>query len=138
MIDGIKPFSPQDIPPERALALPPSLELDMFIYSRILDGPEDALHPTRVGSLPSFSRRLSDCGPMLIMVMMELGPVNLDISPDFFHEAKAKGFMVRDRQVPTWRLESAKVGVVAYGRTFPEVLCKALIRHKLFPQDSPA
>ena len=135
MTDGIKPFLPQEITPERALALPPSLELDMFIYARILDGPEEVLSPTRVGSLPSFSRKLSDCGPILIMAMMELGEVKIMVDPVFFHEAKAKGFMVRDRQVPTWRLESVQHDVVAYGRTFPEVLCKALIWNKFFGHD---
>ena len=118
-------MSAKDIPYERALALPPSMDLDIFMWHNVLEGPEDILLPDNVGRMPALSRRFGDCQLVLLKAIHELGAINIAVDPNLFEEARAKGFIIRQRPCIVWRIEAS--GVVGYGRSFEEAMCKLLI-----------
>ena len=124
-MSDIKPMSVKDMPYERALGLPPSLELDMYVMHNIVQGPDEAMSPDRIGSLPAFSRKFGDCQMLLVMAAHEVGQLNVVCDPSYFQEARDKGFIKRLRPCVVWRIESS--GKVGYGRNFGEALCKLLI-----------
>lgn len=103
----------------------------MFVYANILEGPEDGLMPGNLGRMPAFSQKFSDCHMLLIKALMELGELKTEISAGLFDEAVRLGFMVRKRPCPVWRMEAG--GLVAYGRSFGEAVCKLLIVSKYRP-----
>ena len=121
----ITPLSVKHMPVERALALPPSMELDMYVFSNIVDGPDEMMQDENIGRLPSFSRKFGDCQMLLVKVVMELGQISVVMDPGLFGEAVAKGFMVRKTPCIVWRISAADF--VGYGRNFEEALCKLLI-----------
>jgi hypothetical protein len=118
------------MPIERALALPPSLELDMYIFQHIIQGPEDMLEGMNIGRLPAFSRKFGDCQILLIKAIMELGCLSVICDPGYFHEAQLKGFMVRKTPCIVWRVSAQTDKYVGYGRNFEEALCKLHIYAK--------
>lgn len=121
----IKPMAVRDMPKARAIALPPSLELDLYMMLKVLDGPEDFAREENFGRLPGFSRRFGDAQMLLIKAINELGPLNFSMDPSYFPEAKAAGFFMRETPCVTWRVSCGSG--VAYGRSFGEALCKMLI-----------
>lgn len=116
---------PQDIPYERALASPPSMELDMFVWQNILEGPEDMLSPDNVGRMPALSRRYGDGQLVLLKAIHELGTLSVAVDSGYFHEEMLNGFITRKTPCVTWRIEAGTI--VGYGRSFEEALCKLLI-----------
>lgn len=124
----IKPMSVKDIPWVRALALPPSLELDMYVMANVLCGPDEALSVENLGRLPGFSRKFADCQILLIMATQELEELTVEASPCLFELAVKDGFIIRKRPCMTWRVSSRQA--TGYGRNFEEALCKLLIVHK--------
>lgn len=118
------------MPLDRALALPPCMDLDMYVWANVLEGPHDMLTGDKIGSLPGLSRSLGQCGPVLAMAMMEYGPLTMSVSSGHFMEAAEKGFVIRKRPCPMWKIHSAG-GQEGFGRTFPESLCKFLMAAKL-------
>lgn len=121
----IKPMLSWNIPFERAIALPPGLELDMYVFANVLQGPHDAVSPDRIGGLPGFSRKFGDCHMLLVMASQELGALTVESGPELFELASKAGFMARKNPCITWRISAG--GVVGYGRNFEEALCKLLI-----------
>lgn len=122
---SIEPMLPQDISYERAKALPPCLELDMFVYANIMEGPEEMLLPSNVGRLPGFSRRYADGQMLLIKAVNELGRLTIDMDPALFETAVERGFFTRKTPCVVWRIASDNH--IGYGRNFEEALCKLLI-----------
>jgi hypothetical protein len=121
----IRPLAVKDIPYARALALPPSLELDMFVFANVLQGPDEMLAAENMGRLPGLSRKFGDCQMLLIMAVKELGSLTVDVDPGFFEIAVAEGFIVRKKPCVVWRIAAATAA--GYGRNFEEALCKLLI-----------
>jgi hypothetical protein len=124
-VNEITPMSVKRMPRSRALALPPSLELDLYVMANVLDGPDEMLEIENFGRLPGFSRKFADCQMLIIMAVNELGPLSTYMSPDLFSIAVDAGFMVRKRPCVVWRSEAG--GFIGYGRNFEESLCKLLI-----------
>ena len=127
-MSDIKPMSVNDMPYERALAMPPCLDLDMFVWHNILEGPEEAFESERIGHLPALSRKYGDSQLVMLMVIHEMGSINIAVDAAYFPEAAMKGFMVRKTPCVVWRIEAS--GVVGYGRNIGEALCKLLIVNK--------
>lgn len=115
-----------EMPPEDVLKFYPSLELDIYIFEKVLQGPYDIVEETRGSSMiPSFSRKFSDCYPLLIMAIMSSEKLEICADEGAFAEAVRKGQMVRKNEIRTWRIKD--VDTVGYGRTFPEAICKFMI-----------
>jgi len=125
----IEPMRVEDWPVERALSMYPSLDLDMYIYANVITGPMDMIRNGSVTGIPQFSRVFGDCKILLVMAQMELGCMMVDMSPDYFPDALREGFIIRKTPTPTWRI-SVGSGLMSYGRSFEEALCKLLILHK--------
>lgn len=124
-MNDITPLSVKHMPRARALALPPSLELDLYVMANVLDGPDEMLEIQNLGRLPGFSRKFADCQMLLVMAAKELGQLSVDIVPEMFEYAVQQGFMVRKKPCVVWRVAAGdKVG---FGRNFEEALCKLLI-----------
>ena len=121
-------MSVRDITPERAIGLPPSLELDMFMFANVLQGPEDMLRTENLGQMPSLSRKYGASQMVLLMAVHELGQLSVDVSPTYFGVAKEKGFIVRKTECIVWKIAAATA--TGYGRSFEEALCKLLIAAK--------
>jgi hypothetical protein len=122
---SIEPMRSQDIPYERAKALPPCLELDMFMFANILEGPDDMLLPENLGRMPGLSRKYGDSQMLLLKAVHELGRITIDVDPNLFEVAVEKGFFVRKTPCIVWRVASDDF--VGYGRNFEEALCKLLM-----------
>lgn len=130
----ISPFSVKFMPLERALALPPGIELDMYVMANVLEGPDETIEIKNLGRLPGFSRKFADCKMLLIMATQELGRLGIDCDPNHFAEAVDKGFIIRKRPCIVWRIDTKDN--IAFGRTFEESLCKLLILVKCGGSDA--
>lgn len=127
-MSDIVPMSATAMPYERALALPPCLDLDMFVWHNILEGPEEALESDKIGHLPAVSRKYGDSQLCMLKAIHELGKMTIEVDPSFFQAAVDGGYMIRKTPCVVWRVEAD--GVVGYGRNLGEAMCKLLIVHK--------
>ena len=115
-----------DTPPAEALKFYPSFELDVYIFEKVLQGPFDVVAEVRgVNLIPSFSRKFSDCYPLLIMAIMSSPKLEISADEGAFVEAVRQGQLVRKNEIRVWRVRDGDI--VGYGRTFPESLCKFMI-----------
>ncbi len=115
-------MQPAKITPELALALPPGIGLNMFVFDYVLGGlAED---PNRV---PNCSMTFGDCHMIMIKVMAENQESELGVSwgQQHFDAARGTGFVRVDKPVPAWKLTLG--GAVGYGRSFQEAMCKLAI-----------
>jgi hypothetical protein len=119
--------------PKRALAMAPCMDLDVYVFAKILEGPEDMLEPSRMPSIPAFSRVFGACHMLLIKAVHEFGPLRVDMNPAYFGAAIACGFMIRKTPCPVWKISNQGCSVIGYGRSFEEALCKMFIYHKMCP-----
>ena len=115
-----------DMPPEEVLKYHPSLELDVYVFEKILQGPFDIVEETKsLALLPSFSRKFADCYPLLIMAIMAAEKLEISADEGVFAEAVRAGQMVRKNEIRCWRIKDGAIS--GYGRTFPEALCKYMV-----------
>jgi hypothetical protein len=133
-----KIMEPAKITPEMALASPPGLGLNVFVFEYVLGGvversapmygrdagQSDREEPYRI---PNCSMLFGDCHMVMIKVMAENQEDELVVSWGGQHFDAAKGlrFISSEKQVPVWRLSLG--GGVAYGRSFQEAICKLAI-----------
>ena len=114
------------MPPEEVLKFWPSMELDIWVFEKVLQGPYDVVEELRgAGMVPSFSRDFKVCYPLLIMAVMSSQDIKISVDEGAFYEAVSRGQMVRKNEIRTWRIKDGDI--VGYGRTFPEALCKFMI-----------
>ena len=114
------------MPPEEALKFYPSMELDIYVFEKVLQGPFDVVKETRgLGMVPSFSRQFKDCYPLLIMAIMSSPKLEISADEGAFVEAVRLGQLVRKNEIRMWRIKDGDI--VGYGRTFPEAICKFMI-----------
>ena len=112
--------------PEEVLKFYPSLELDIWVFEKVLQGPFDIVEETKnLGLIPNFSRRFGDCYPLMIMAIMSSPNINISVDEGAFYEAIQKGQLVRKNEIKMWRVRDRDI--VGYGRTFPEAICKFMI-----------
>jgi hypothetical protein len=116
------------MPYERALALPPCLDLDMFVWHNILEGPEEALEGDKIWHLPAVSRQYGASQMVMLMAIHELGKLTIEVDPTLFNAAVENGHMIRKTPCVVWRVEAS--GIAGYGRNLGEALCKLLIVRK--------
>lgn len=122
----LEPRKLLEMPPDEALKFYPSLELDIWVFEKVLQGPFDVVMETRgTGMVPSFSRKFSDCYPLLIMAIMSSPRLDISVDEGAFVEAVRKGQIVRKNEIKMWRIKDGDF--VGYGRTFPEAICKFMI-----------
>jgi len=121
----IRPMRAQDMDFKRALAMAPCLDLDVFVFAKVLDGPEEMMESSNMASIPAFSRVFGACHMLLIKAMNELGAMTIEMGPQFFDEASFRGYMVRKTPCPVWKITAGKI--IGFGRNFEEAVCKLLI-----------
>ena len=122
----LEPRKLLDQPPEEMLKFYPSLELDIWLFEKVLLGPFDVVEETKnLNIVPQFSRKFGDCYPLLIMAIMSSDKLEVSADEGAFAEAVRKGQMVRKNEIRTWRVKDGDL--VGYGRTFPEAICKFMI-----------
>jgi hypothetical protein len=125
-VKNIEPRKLFDMPPVEVLKFYPSLELDIYVFEKVLQGPFDVVAETRgLSMVPSFSRKFSDCYPLLIMAIMSSQRLEVSADEGAFVEAVRKGQIVRKNEIRTWKIKDGEFS--GYGRTFPEALCKFMI-----------
>lgn len=122
----LEPRKLLDMPPEEALKFYPSMELDIWVFDKVLQGPYDIVDELKANNaIPSFSREFKSCYPLLIMAIMASPKIEISVDEGAFHEAVMKGQMVRKNEIKLWRIRDGEI--VGYGRTFPEAICKFMI-----------
>jgi hypothetical protein len=122
----LEPRKLLNMPVEEVLKFYPSMELDIYVFDKVLQGPYDIVEETRgLAMVPSFSRKFGDCYPLLIMAIMSSPKLEISADEGAFVEAVRKGQMVRKNEIRTWRVKDGDT--VGYGRTFPEAICKFMI-----------
>lgn len=125
----INPRAIQDMTPQDALLMYPSMDLDRWLFLRVLDGPEDF-----PGHMPRLSQNFGECQPLVLQTLMTSGAVTIDISPEYFEEAIAARQIHRKTPGPLWRMTSGEY--VGYGRNFAEAISKLSIC-RLFDLKNP-
>ena len=112
-----------DLKPEEALSLPASQSLDKYMFDTVLEGPQDV-----PGELPLFSKKMDQCMPILIQLMMEGGEMSISVDPKMYQDALSGGFVTPGRPTSIWRAKNSRY--VGYGRNMPEAICKLSICEK--------
>ena len=126
MSQPIEPRKLLAMSPEEVLKFYPSMELDIWVFEKVLQGPFDIVEETRgAGAVPSFTRKFSDCYPLLIMAIMSCQKLEISADEGNFVEAVSLGQLVRKNDIRTWRVRDGDIN--GYGRTFPEALAKFMI-----------
>lgn len=126
MSQPIEPRKLMQMPAEEVLKFYPSMELDIWIFEKVLQGPYDVVEELRGGSvIPSFSREFKSCYPLLIMAVMSSPKLEVSADEGAFYEAVQKGQLVRSNAIRIWRVRDGEF--VGFGRTFPEAICKFMI-----------
>jgi hypothetical protein len=126
MSQPIEPRKLLAMPPEEVLKFYPSLELDIWVFEKVLQGPFDIVAETRgAGAVPSFTRKFSDCYPLLIMAIMSSQKIEISVDDGAFVEAVNLGQLVRKNAIQMWKVRDGDM--VGYGRTFPEAIAKYMI-----------
>lgn len=125
----MKPMEPKklfDITPEEILKFWPSIDLDIWVFEKVLQGPYDVIEELKATHvIPSFSRDYKACYPLLIMAVMSSRNIEVSVDEGFFYEALARGQMLRKNEIKTWKIKDGDI--VGYGRTFAEAICKFMI-----------
>ena len=122
----IEPRKLMDMPPREVLKFWPSMELDIYVFEKVLQGPFDVVEELRgAGIVPSFSRDFKACYPLFIMAAMSHPKIEISANGSNFMEAISRGQMVRKNDITTWRVKDGDI--VGYGRTLPESLVKFMI-----------
>lgn len=116
----INPKPVQNMTPQDALLMYPSMDLDRWLFLRVLDGPEDF-----PGSMPRLSQNFGECQPLMLQTVMTTGAVTIDISPEYFEEGIAARQLHRKTPGPLWKMTSGEY--VGYGRNFAEAIAKLSI-----------
>ena len=106
--------------PKDALLMYPSMDLDRWLFLRVLDGPEDF-----PGSMPRLSQNYGESQPLMLQTLMTSGAVTIDIGPEYFEEAIAASQIHRKTPGPLWKMTSGDF--VGYGRCFAEAIAKLSI-----------
>ncbi len=122
----LEPRKLLDMPVDEVLKFYPSMELDVYVFEKVLQGPFDVVEETKaLHVLPQFSRKFSDCYPLLIMAIMSSEKLEVSADEGAFVEAVRRGQLVRKNEIRVWRVRDGDI--VGYGRTFPEAICKFMI-----------
>lgn len=107
--------------PRDALLLFPSTELDMFVFKRCLEGPDDF-----GGFMPNFSKNFAHTQALLVkMLMTNGGELKISLSPYHFSKAIEAKQLVKKNECPIWKIEHSPY--VGYGRNLAEAICKLVI-----------
>ena len=127
-------IKPRGVTAEMALRMPPSIELDVFIFENVVGGPEDIKDMSKGRIIPSFSRKFADMHPLLIKLMAEHGDMHVGWGKQYYDAAHGGRFVRDGDPIPVWAI---KVGEHdAYGRSFQEAVCKMTILKMLEDQKS--
>ena len=125
-MNPIEPRKLLAMPPEEVLKFWPSLELDIWIFEKVLQGPFDVVVETHgTGIIPQFSRRFGDCYALLIMAIMSCPKLEISADEGSFVGAVKAGQLLRKNEIRMWSIKDGPF--VGYGRTFPEAICKFMI-----------
>lgn len=107
--------------PRAMLSVYPSIELDAFVFSDVIEVPLDGDWAV----MPSVSQTFSACNVVVSYVLSNYGDITISVSENYFEDAVKKKFLLNKRPCKVYKITCG--AIEAYGRSFAESICKLAI-----------